>query len=85
MGFGVQGKVIIRGIPRKGLIADDANLADKLKVGMVFQSGALFDSLTVGENVGFLLIEHTKMSVESIQVGFYCFCWVVCWVLVLYC
>ena len=27
-------------------------------VGMVFQDGALFDSLTVGENVGYFLLEH---------------------------
>jgi phospholipid/cholesterol/gamma-HCH transport system ATP-binding protein len=29
------------------------------KVGMLFQSGALFDSMTVRENVSFALIEHT--------------------------
>jgi phospholipid/cholesterol/gamma-HCH transport system ATP-binding protein len=28
------------------------------RMNMVFQGGALFDSLTVGENVGFQLIEH---------------------------
>ncbi len=28
------------------------------KMGMVFQEGALFDSLTVGENVGYFLLEH---------------------------
>src|SRR5688572_33393532 len=27
-------------------------------MGMVFQHGALFDSMTVGENVGFALLEH---------------------------
>jgi ABC-type transport system involved in resistance to organic solvents, ATPase component len=31
-------------------------------VGMVFQSAALFDSMTVGENVAFVLREHTQMS-----------------------
>ncbi len=31
---------------------------NRYRVGMVFQSGALFDSLTVGENVGFYLAEH---------------------------
>lgn len=36
---------------------------------MVFQNGALFDSLSVGENVGFLLYEHTKMSAPRIAVG----------------
>jgi len=34
----------------------------RLKIGMVFQGGALFDSLTVGENVGFGLIEHEHLS-----------------------
>jgi len=34
----------------------------RLRIGLVFQGGALFDSLTVGENVGFGLIEHTKIS-----------------------
>ncbi len=28
------------------------------RMGMVFQEGALFDSLTVGENVGYYLLEH---------------------------
>ncbi len=28
------------------------------KIGMVFQEGALFDSLTVGENVGYYLLEN---------------------------
>lgn len=32
------------------------------RIGMVFQDGALFDSLTVGENTGYYLLEHTKMS-----------------------
>ncbi len=28
------------------------------RMGMVFQQGALFDSMTVGENIGFSLLEH---------------------------
>ena len=36
------------------------------RIGMVFQDGALFDSLTVGENVGYYLIEHTDMSWEEV-------------------
>lgn len=39
-----------------------------LQIGMVFQSGALFDSLTVGENVGFLLYEHSQLPEERIKV-----------------
>jgi phospholipid/cholesterol/gamma-HCH transport system ATP-binding protein len=37
------------------------------RIGMVFQDGALFDSLTVGENVGFYLFEHTKMKLPEIE------------------
>ncbi|UCC44933.1 MAG: ATP-binding cassette domain-containing protein [Candidatus Zixiibacteriota bacterium] len=36
-------------------------------IGMVFQDGALFDSLTVGENVGYYLLEHTKMTWAEIS------------------
>jgi phospholipid/cholesterol/gamma-HCH transport system ATP-binding protein len=37
------------------------------KFGMVFQSAALFDSLTVEENCAFPLIEHTNMKKEEIR------------------
>src|ERR1043165_4110061 len=37
------------------------------KFGMLFQSGALFDSMTVFENVAFPLREHTDMSEEEIE------------------
>ncbi|MCL5036104.1 MAG: ABC transporter ATP-binding protein [Chloroflexi bacterium] len=36
-------------------------------IGMVFQYPALFDSLTIMENVGFGLIEHSKMPIEEIR------------------
>ena len=38
----------------------------RMKIGVLFQEGALFDSLTVGENVGFLLLEHSKKSRREI-------------------
>jgi phospholipid/cholesterol/gamma-HCH transport system ATP-binding protein len=37
------------------------------RMGMLFQGGALFDSLSVGDNVGLPLREHTK--VNETQVG----------------
>ena len=37
------------------------------KFGMLFQMAALFDSLSVGENVMFPLMEHTRMSQKDIQ------------------
>src|SRR4030095_12163344 len=36
-------------------------------VGMVFQEGALFDSLTVLENVGYKLYEESDMSLEDVR------------------
>ena len=39
----------------------------RLKIGMVFQEGALFDSLTVGQNVGYRLIEDGKLEEEEIE------------------
>ena len=36
------------------------------KFGMLFQSGALFDSMTVFENIAFPLREHTEMSEQEI-------------------
>jgi phospholipid/cholesterol/gamma-HCH transport system ATP-binding protein len=38
----------------------------RTRMGMVFQSSALFDSLSVFENVAFPLREHTKLSEEEI-------------------
>jgi phospholipid/cholesterol/gamma-HCH transport system ATP-binding protein len=37
------------------------------RIGIVFQLSALFDSMTVGENVGFPLTQHTKMSRAEID------------------
>lgn len=37
-----------------------------LNIGMVFQNAALFDSLTVAENIGFSLFEHSRLSRREI-------------------
>lgn len=39
----------------------------RLNFGMLFQGAALFDSLTVYENVGFNLIEHTDLDTQTIS------------------
>jgi phospholipid/cholesterol/gamma-HCH transport system ATP-binding protein len=36
-------------------------------MGMVFQEGALFDSFTVGENVGYKLYEETQMPLDEVR------------------
>ncbi len=37
------------------------------KIGMLFQSSALFDSMSVEENVAFMLSQHTKKSKQEIK------------------
>jgi len=57
------------------VIVEDEDITDhpeeelyrvRKKFGMLFQSGALFDSMNVFENVAFPLREHTEMSEEEI-------------------
>lgn len=50
-----------------GELDEEELLLYRQRIGMVFQEGALFDSLTVGENVGFWLWEHTDWSDEKIE------------------
>jgi ABC-type transporter Mla maintaining outer membrane lipid asymmetry ATPase subunit MlaF len=56
-----RGDILICGKPRVGLLSDQ-EADEPLRIGMVFQNAALFDSLTVGENVGFLLYEHSNLA-----------------------
>src|SRR5271155_3670019 len=47
----------------------DKDLDDiRRKMGMSFQSGALFGSMTVGENVALPLREHTKLEESTIEI-----------------
>jgi len=56
-----SGTVIVNGRDLSKISEKELN-ALRLKMGMVFQGGALFDSLSVGENVGFGLIEHEHLT-----------------------
>jgi phospholipid/cholesterol/gamma-HCH transport system ATP-binding protein len=42
-------------------------MAVRADLGMIFQEGALFDSLTVRENVGYKLYEETDMPLEDVS------------------
>lgn len=42
-------------------------VAMRRRIGMLFQGGALFDSLTVGENIAYPLREHFQYSNEKID------------------
>jgi len=61
---------------RGSVIFDGKNLADlsekelarqRIRFGYLFQSAALFDSMTVGQNVAFPVREHTSRSDQQIQ------------------
>lgn len=59
------GEVFVEGVEVSRLAEEELGEVRR-KVGMLFQMGALFDSMTVFENVAFALYEHTKMSGEEI-------------------
>ncbi len=61
-----KGRVRIDGEDITDLIFDDA-LKVRQKMGMVFQGAALFDSMTVFENVAYPLREHTELSEDEIE------------------
>jgi len=61
-----SGSVQVDGVEIANLNYDDlAKL--RRHFGMLFQMAALFDSMTVGENVGLALREHTKKSEAEIR------------------
>src|SRR3954471_14233444 len=47
-------------------LSERALVAVRKKFGFLFQMGALFDSLTVAENVAFPLVEHTHKSPDEV-------------------
>ncbi len=59
-----EGSVYIQGQKRRGLI-EDSN--DPIYIGMVFQQAALFDSLTVEENVGFRMLQQSHLSRRKVR------------------
>jgi phospholipid/cholesterol/gamma-HCH transport system ATP-binding protein len=48
-------------------MTEEQLMAVRADLGMVFQEGALFDSLTVRENVGYRLYEETSLPIEEID------------------
>jgi len=46
---------------------EEQMMAVRVDLGLIFQEGALFDSLTVRENVGYKLYEETDMPIEAID------------------
>lgn len=60
------GSVYVHGV---NIVHANQGVLDQVRggIGMVFQGGALFDSLTVGENLGFRLHDEGEHSLEEIE------------------
>src|SRR3989338_8872582 len=61
-----SGEILIDGVNVAALSSKQLNQL-RMRFGMLFQGSALFVSMTVGENVGFNLIEHTTLSERAIH------------------
>ncbi|MBZ5640571.1 MAG: ABC transporter ATP-binding protein [Acidobacteriia bacterium] len=61
-----EGKVWVDGTEITEL-GEDELIETRKKVGMLFQAGALFDSMTVYDNVSFALHEHTDWEEEKVR------------------
>ena len=62
-----SGRVMLLGQDITDLYGEELDDVRK-KIGMSFQSSALFDSMTVGENVSLALREHTKLDDSVIEI-----------------
>lgn len=61
-----SGRIVVDGQDVEQL--NEAQLADvRKKFGMLFQGAALFDSLSVWENVGFWLTQHSRLSAREVR------------------
>lgn len=60
-----RGEVLVFDEPVQALRDHDLD-ALRIRIGVVFQSAALFDSLTVGDNVAFPLRRHARLSDEEV-------------------
>ncbi len=61
-----EGRILLEGQEISSMNERDWGEVRK-RFGMLFQGAALFDSMTVGENVGFALKEHTELADEDIM------------------
>jgi phospholipid/cholesterol/gamma-HCH transport system ATP-binding protein len=61
-----SGRISIAGKDISTLSEKELNYL-RQKFSLIFQNGALFDSLTLEENVGFFLSEQSKHSASEIQ------------------
>ncbi|MGQ9689413.1 MAG: ABC transporter ATP-binding protein [Desulfobaccales bacterium] len=61
-----EGTITVAGVDLTQLQTDEEWRELRLKTGYLFQGSALYDSMTVGENVAFPMEQHTNWSREEI-------------------
>lgn len=61
-----SGRIFVNGARVDNMKEDDL-MKVRADLGMVFQEGALFDSLTVRENVGYKLLEESDVPLEDVN------------------
>ncbi len=61
-----SGRIWVNGVRVDGLTESEL-MPVRADLGMVFQEGALFDSLTVRENVGYRLYEETRQPLDEVD------------------
>lgn len=61
-----SGRISLDGVELTALDSDGWTIMLQ-RFGMLFQGAALFDSMTVGENVGFPLRERTRLSEDKVR------------------
>jgi phospholipid/cholesterol/gamma-HCH transport system ATP-binding protein len=61
-----SGEIVVNGA-RVDQLSEQELMAVRADLGMIFQEGALFDSLTVRENVGYKLYEETDTPIPEVD------------------
>lgn len=61
-----RGAVVFDGLDL-GSLSERKLTEQRMRIGFVFQNAALFDSLTIGQNVAFPLREHRRMRESDLQ------------------
>jgi phospholipid/cholesterol/gamma-HCH transport system ATP-binding protein len=62
-----SGNILIKGQDITQLAEDELNIL-RTKMGVLFQGSALFNSMTIAENVALPLVEHTDLNESTIQI-----------------
>lgn len=62
-----QGNITVEGVEITEFVTDTDWRSLRLKTGYLFQGSALYDSMTVGQNVAFPMVQHRDWSAAEIE------------------